>query len=151
MLRSVLSVTLFGALVIACQAAEPPPAQSPPPAAAAVNGLPCGMRLFATVACQIALDQGCCPVETECGKDPDCVGLASCVTACRGKPDACANRCALDAQYAYCNRACAGRDGDCVTLCVQRAQGGPVIKYGMVASCSKDVRYPAGVRCGDGS
>jgi len=157
--RPALAAALFAFVLIACQSSgqqqQPQPAPQPQQPQQQAAG-PCGgIQIFTTPACQAALDQVCCPMETECGKDPGCVQLTHCIQNCKSQngaraKDNCSNGCATQSRYQYCNAACQGQGADCPTICMQR--GGPaepMVKWGLVASCSKDVRYPQGVTCND--
>jgi hypothetical protein len=139
-------------LVVACQSNNQ---QQPPPQQASQQQRCGGVQLFVTPACQAALDDVCCAIELDCGKDPNCVQLTSCLQGCKSRngasaKDNCANGCGVEARSQYCNGACQGQSADCRTLCLQR--GGPtepMMKFGLIANCSKGVRYPQGITCND--
>jgi hypothetical protein len=151
MRRRLGCITLVGAVLLACGGAQttPPPPQPNPSASG------CGIRVFPTPACQAALDSTCCPLEIECAKDALCVAFMQCADGCKAtgrgqSADTCTNACGLRARFAYCENACRGQSNDCPTICAQR--GGPaepVVKWALIAECSKGVRYPDGLRCDD--
>jgi hypothetical protein len=97
----------------------------------------------------------CCPFERECARDGLCLALNACVEECKTRlggqaQDSCTNGCAIRSRDDYCRGACQGQGPDCQTICLQR--GGPaepMVKWALIADCSKSVRYPDGVRCDD--
>jgi hypothetical protein len=115
------------------------------------------MQVFRTPACQGALDTVCCPLETECARDPACAELQQCVVTCKATTagratDNCTDGCAVRTRVAHCQDVCRGRGDACTTPCIQNgAPGEPFQKWAHVASCSKGVNYPPGVQCNDKS
>lgn len=113
------------------------------------------MQIFRAPACQAALDQVCCPIETDCARDPSCARLAQCFLGCKSQQGARAkdnrsNGCGMQSRHDYCTGACQGQSADCHTICMQRgAPAEPMMKFGLVANCSKGVRYPENVECND--
>ena len=155
---SALTILLTTFVVVACQSSQdqqqpqqPQPQQQqqqqqqqsqPPPQQGA-----CGIQIFNTPACQQAFEQVCCPIAQECAKDANCARLFQCHKACRNpsarEEDNCRNACAMQSRQAYCQGACQGQNADCMTVCYQRGHPAePLMKFAMIASCSKDVRYP---------
>jgi hypothetical protein len=93
----------------------------------------CGVQIFRTPACQGALDAACCLFETECARDPRCAQLSQCIHQCKATSagqgaDACMNNCGMQTGF-----------------------GEPARKWALIADCSKNVQYPQGAVCNDGS
>lgn len=156
MVRSAFLLASVGAsLVFACGGAASS-ASGTPQSSATPSGR-CGVTLFRSVACQSALDSVCCPLETECARDGDCLRLSQCINACKAQgtgreQENCLSGCAVQARYAFCQASCQGQQAGCVQGCLnQRSPASPTVKWTMIADCSKGVNYPPGTQCDDDS
>lgn len=154
-----LFTSVSAVLVVACGRAASSPSGTTETGATTVappSG-PCGVRLFRDVACQGALDSVCCPLETECARDANCLRLSQCINGCKGQGaghvrENCINGCAMQSHHAYCQSACQDQRPGCVQSCLnQSSPASPMVKWTMIADCSKGVNYPPGTRCDDDS
>lgn len=125
--------------LVACGGAQPSSQSAPygPPRPAVVNGVGCGVAVFAATACEAVVDQTCCKPQTDCAGDAACDTFMRCRYACKHRGDRC-----LDA---------------CMNDIVQR-HGAPAMRavmreFDAIATCSKSVFTqqgdPPGARCND--
>ncbi len=150
-MRILASVIFAGVCIVACggSSGSSRPGGTNQPGAGA-----CGVQVFRTPACQQALDSVCCPLSQECARDPGCVQVSQCILSCKSNPSVNANNClqgcATQSRVDYCRQACAGKGNDCTTVCTQEGnRAEPMVKWLMIADCSKGVDYPEGVTCDD--